>query len=97
MGASILEGTEVSVGNTATLLLAADGDRSHAIIRNIGDDVGQVVFIGGSAVATTDGMPLENGTEAGKRGDSITIPGTAAIYGIVASGTQVVRVLAVGD
>lgn len=93
---SLVTETNVSVGNTATLIKAA-GARKAVIIRNIGTGSGQTVYIGGSGVTTAIGMPLNNGTGSSKMGDVLTIEGSAAIYGIVTSGTQAVRVLELHD
>lgn len=93
---SLVTGTNVSVGVAATLLIAA-GNRKAVIIRNIGTGGGSTVYVGGSGVTTGTGMPLNNGTGSSKMGDVLTIEGSAAIYGIVAAGTQAVRVLELHD
>ena len=94
---SLLLPTVVSVANVATLISAANGARLAAILRNLGDSTGQTVFIGGAGVTTATGTPLENGPSVGRRGDTMTLPGTAAIFGIVAAGAQDVSVLVSAD
>jgi len=94
---SILTPTVVSVGVAATLLSGASGLRLAAILRNLGDSTGVTVFVGGAGVTIANGTPLENGSAVGRRGDTMTIPGTAAIFAIVAAGTQSVSVLESGD
>ena len=61
------------------------------ILRNNGANT---IFIGGAAVTLANGMPLEPGDTA--PGDTLMIPATAAIFGIVAAATEEVRVLELG-
>src|SRR5215467_935509 len=73
---------QVTVGATATLIAAARPGRvSITIINNGTTDV----FLGPSGVTATTGLLL-----LGIKGTAITISGSAAIYGIVGSGTQIV-------
>jgi hypothetical protein len=62
------------------------------ILRNNG---AATIFIGGSTVTVANGMPLEPGAAA--PGDTLMIPATAAIFGIVAAATEEVRVLEIAD
>lgn len=99
---SLAKPSVVTVAATAggTVIVAANGNRLAAIIRNVGDSTGQAVFLGGGVgnePTTVNGTPLENGASAGRRGDTITITGTAEIRGIVAAGTQAVSVLELAD
>lgn len=75
----------VSVGNTATSIAAADLNRLSLSIFNNG---AQTVYIGDAAVVVAAGahagMPIPAGAEREVRV-------TAAVYGIVASGTAEVR------
>jgi hypothetical protein len=75
---------QVSVGTTATLLCAARADRRAVTIEDLGSTD---VYIGDANVTTGNGILLPGGA-----GSSITIPTTAAIYGIVGTGTQTVGV-----
>ena len=69
---------QVSVGTTATLVVASNTNRKSVIIRNQGTTD---AYIGDSTVTTTTGLLI-------KAGDAITLDRTtAAIYAIVASGT----------
>lgn len=71
---------QVSVGATATLIIAA-GTRQGVVITNPSSSV--TVYIGGSGVTTSNGqelLPLQ----------SITLPVVSAVYGIVASSSQTV-------
>lgn len=71
---------QVSVGSTATLIIAAN-TRQGVLITNPSATV--TVFIGGAGVTTGNGqelLPLQ----------SITLPVVSAVYGIVATGTQTV-------
>lgn len=80
-----LTATTVTVGTTATLLLAANAARIAAVFSPQG---ATVVFIGPSSVTTSNGQDISN---AKPFEDAMS---TAAIYGIVAAGTVDVRVLA---
>lgn len=68
----------VSVGTTATLILAANTSRLSVLIRNDGTDT---VFVGGdSSVTTSDGMPIRPGesfSDDQYTGDWYGISGTA--------------------
>jgi hypothetical protein len=71
---------QVSVGNSATLIIAA-GTRQGVLITNPSSSV--TVYIGGSGVTASNGQEL-------LPGNSITLPVTSAVYGAVATGTQTV-------
>jgi hypothetical protein len=74
---------QVTVTTTATLLRAANTSRSAVVLVNHGSTN---VFIGfTSAVTSTTGVML-----VGIPGQTLTIQTRSSIYGIVASGTQVV-------
>ena len=81
-----LTATQVTVATTATLIAAANPNRKFIEINNVG---AASVFIGGLTVATTTGHAIQTAT---KHTQASNIS-TAAIYGIVASGTNVVTVL----
>jgi len=79
-GGSMNATGQVSVGATATLIIAA-GTRQAVLVTNPSSTV--TVFIGGSGVTTSNGqelLPLQ----------SLTLPVVSAVYGIVASSTQTV-------
>lgn len=90
---SIARQGAISVGVVATLIKAGTSRRA-IIIRNNG---ARPVFIGGSGVTTANGMPLNPNPTAGLAGDSITLEGSAAVYGIVGSGTVEVRYIELTD
>mgnify|MGYP006948432015 CR=1 FL=1 len=81
--------SQVTVGTTATLLAAANPNRKFLQLINL--DVAAIVFVGASNVTTTTGHQLPP-TPSGELtfGNAVT---TAAVYGIVESGTCVVSVL----
>lgn len=81
--------TNVNVGNTATLIAAANPKRQELIITN--NSVSPDAYIGpDSSVTTTTGLPLYAGqTRERSRGFSIWL---GPVYGIVASGTADIRV-----
>lgn len=84
-GVPTLGTNQVSIGNTATLILPVrTGRRSLIIVQHGTVDV----FIGDSGVTTSNGLLL-----TGTKGASLSIPGTMAVYAIVASGTQTVSYL----
>jgi hypothetical protein len=72
----------VTVANTATLVVAANQAKAGFLIANVGS---ATVYLGGSGVTTANGYPLDPGEYEGN------------LYGIVASGTNAVRVLEWGE
>ena len=90
VGTAAFAATQVSVAATATSILAArtgapGTGRASATITNT---TTTAIFIGGSGVTTSTGTLLP-----GIVGASITINTTAAIFGIVATGTATVTAL----
>jgi hypothetical protein len=75
---------QVSVGSSTTLIIAA-GTRQGVLITNPSS---VTVYIGGSGVTTSNGQEL-------LAGESVTLPTTSAVYGVVATGTQTVTYLEV--
>jgi len=73
---------QATVGITATLIAPAGNGREAITIVNGG---AVDVFLGNASVSITTGILL-----AGVKGQTLTLYGTDAVYGIVASGTQVV-------
>jgi hypothetical protein len=78
---------QVSVGATATLIVAARTGRKNVTIFQEGS---VLVRVGASGVTTATGVPL-----VGVQGSNIIIEGGQAIYGIVAAGTQTVSFMEV--
>lgn len=78
---------QVTVAATATLIVDVNPNRKFLEIFNTDDTVN--VYVGGSAVTTSDGHAIGPGTRLTLSG-AIT---TAAIYGIVAADTEVVSYL----
>jgi hypothetical protein len=76
---------QVSVGSTATVIVASEDGRDEVTIQNLGTTP---VYLGDANVTTINGFPLP-----GVAGASVTIPATTAIYGRTASGSQTVAVL----
>lgn len=75
---------QVSVASTATLVAAARAGRGAVIVTNLG---AVAVYLGAAGVTTTTGTLLP-----GVVGASVTIPTSAAVYGVDATGTQAVSV-----
>ena len=73
-GSSTLTTNQVSVGTGSTLIVAARAGRSSVTIANLGTTD---TFIGNTGVLLTTGTLL-----VGTKGAAITIPTSAAIYGI---------------
>lgn len=74
--------SQVSCSTTATLILAQRTNRALATVENSGTTD---VFLGGSGVTTSTGLLLP-----GTKGASANFATQAALYCIVASGTQTV-------
>ncbi|MDP3910546.1 MAG: hypothetical protein Q8Q14_09135 [Gemmatimonadales bacterium] len=102
MGASsgsLLTASEVVVDTTVggKVIVAASTVRRRVTIRNNGDNTGQIVFLGGAGVTVVAGFPLVNGQNPDTPGESYTFEGTGEVRGIVAAGTQAVRLLVEHD
>jgi hypothetical protein len=78
---------QVSLTSSATLIVAARPGRKEVTIVN---NSTTMLYLGGSGVTTTTGLLL-----AGVTGEGVTISGGAAIYGVVASGSEPVSFLEV--
>jgi hypothetical protein len=70
------------VATTATLIVAQRSGRDTVVVENTGTTA---VYLGNSGVTVNNGLLLP-----GVLGASVAIETTDAVYGIVASGTQVV-------
>lgn len=88
-GAPTLAHNQVSVATTAggTVIVAARAGRRSVVIINHGSTA---VFIGNTGLTTSTGLQL-----IGTAGATISIPTSAAVYGIVAAGTQTVSYMEV--
>ena len=73
---------QVVVGNTSTLIAALRIGRASVTVENNG---ATAVYLGNATVSVTTGVLLP-----GVLGASITLPTSAAVYGVVASGNQTV-------
>ena len=88
-GSETLATNQVSIAATSTLIAAANTKRRALLIVNHGTTD---VYIGSATVTTSDGILL-----TGTKGASLSIPGTMAIYGIVASGSQAISYIEVSQ
>ena len=88
-GADNIATNQVSITSAATAIVAARATRRSVLIINHGTTD---VYIGGAAVTTSTGILL-----AGTEGAAIGIGTTAAVYGIVASGSQTVSYIEIYD
>jgi hypothetical protein len=80
---------QVSVGATATILVAPKNARRGLIVVNHG---ATDVFLGGSDVTASTGLLL-----AGVKGTALGIPTNDALYGITGGGNQTVSFMDVSD
>ena len=76
---------QVSVGVTATVIVAATNFDQTANLHNLG---GGAMYLGGANVTTANGYKFDNGDKL-----TVTVGDHEAQYGITASGTQTVAVL----
>ena len=76
---------QVTVGATATVLVAAKDFDQTAYLHNSG---GGIVYLGDSNVTTANGYKLDNGDKL-----TIGVGDHEALYAVTASGTNVVAVL----
>lgn len=76
---------QVSVGVTATVIVAATNFDQAANLHNLG---GGAMYLGGANVTTANGYKFDNGDKL-----TVTVGDHEALYGITASGTQTVAVL----
>ena len=83
--ANVFQNANVSVGTTATAVLAVNLQRTYAVVKNLSTNT--AVYVGTSGVTQTNGyqIPTSGGTVEVHIADSL--------YGIVASGTADVRVI----
>jgi len=75
---------QISVANTATLIIAANASRQGVLITNPSSSV--TVYVGTASVTTSNGAILGPS-------QSIFLPMTSAFYGIISSSTQTVSYL----
>ena len=76
---------QVSVGATATVLVAAKDFDQTAYLHNSG---GGIVYLGASNVTTANGYKLDNGDKM-----QLLVGDHEGLYGVTASGTNTVGVL----
>ena len=81
VGTGAMATAQVSVGTGSTLIVAARADRASVTITNLGT---VDIYIGNTGVTAGTGTLL-----VGTKGAAITIPTTAAVYGIGASAQSV--------
>jgi hypothetical protein len=74
--------SQATIGTTPTLILAQRSGRDTGVIENTGTTP---VYLGNASVTVNNGLLLP-----GVLGASVALETTDAVYGIVASGTQVV-------
>lgn len=80
-----MKSSAVTVGTTATLLVAADDINRVVYLHNSG---GQTVYIGNGDVTTTTGFHLGNGEN-----QEIVLPSRQTLYGVVGANTNDIIVL----
>lgn len=80
-------GSQVTVGTTPTLVMAADDMNRTVLFHVVGNSI---VYLGGSDVATSTGFYIDK--DAGPV--RIELPPKRTLYAIVSTGTEVVTTLA---
>ena len=80
-----MKSSAVTVAATATLLVAADDLNRYVYLHNGG---GAKIYIGDETVTTASGFHLGNNDSL-----QLFIPSRQTLYGVVASGTNVINVL----
>lgn len=80
-----MKSSAVTVASTPTLIVGADDLNRWVYIHNGG---GAKIYLGGSTVTTADGYHLANNESV-----EIFLPMKETIFGIVASGTNVITTL----
>jgi hypothetical protein len=78
--------TQVTVTNTRSIIAAAANSYQNIYLHNLG---GGAIYIGGPNVTTSNGYKLDNNDKL-----SIIIGDSEALYGVAASGTHTLAVLA---
>ena len=76
---------QVTVGTTATLLVAANIMDQTVWLHNLG---GGAVYLGDANVTTANGYKMDNGDKM-----QVPVGDNEGLYGIVASGTHTVAIL----
>lgn len=85
----------IVIGNTATLIFAASATTRTVTMQNMGE---ATIFLGKSAVTTTTGVGIKGGTiDNDAKGDTAVATHGDDIYGIVAAGTENLRIQVVSD
>ena len=77
--------TQVTITDTASVIVSANSYR-NIYLHNLG---GGAIYLGGSNVTTSNGYKFDNGEKL-----SLIIGDTEALYGVAASGTHTLAVLA---
>ena len=78
--------SQVNVGTTAVIIAPAANSYQNIYLHNLG---GGAIYIGGSNVTTSNGYKLDNNDKL-----SLIIGDVEALYGVAASGTHTLAVLA---
>ena len=77
--------TQVTITTTASIIVSANSYK-NIYLHNLG---GGAIYLGGSNVTTSNGYKLDNGDSL-----SLIIGDVGALYGVAASGTHTLAVLA---
>lgn len=81
-----MRSASITVGTTATLLIAADDTHRTCYMHVIGNST---VYLGNSTVTTSTGLATEKHTAP----IEIVVPSRQTLYAIVATATEDVRIL----
>ena len=80
-----MKSSAVTVATTPTLIVASDDQNRWIYIHNSG---GSKIYVGDSAVTTSTGFHIAN-TES----QQLFLPSKETLYGVVASGTNIINIL----
>ena len=79
-------GSQTTVTTSATLLVDSDSTHRNIVLHAVGNGI---VYLGSSTVTSSTGFYVDKAAGA----IPITLPSNEKLYGITASGTQLVTVL----
>jgi hypothetical protein len=82
-GNRAVRSAQVALSTTAAVAVALASTRNRATFKNL--DGSATIYLGGSNVSTSNGMPL-------LPGESFTAQSTAAVYAVASAGTPTVAV-----
>jgi hypothetical protein len=80
-----MKSSAVTVATTATLIVGADNQNRYVYVHNSG---GAKIYVGDETVTTSSGFHIAN-----NESQEFFLPINQTLYGVVASGTNIINVL----